>query len=401
MGHPYRMPKRMLNAFDAAPGRTVEVKVGDLFALRINVDLLVISAKENYYEPVPGTMVKVLRDRCGLNVSRLRHSPELDLTGSPTIRGWVSPLLEASACPPTWPEGSQTKFCRLAVLESPQVPLEERDGLIFQQLFRLLALLPLHGIHCNSVATPLLNTGEQNEPPEALYPAILDAIDNGFRHVADLQRFIIFDLKEEALQSLCLQINKTLQRSPLQKEVLTIKAKDRETLSDLSKKLGHFQRKHSDSIKSKEIESSLAALSEEIQGEQITVVTLGFQSRLLLEALVLEALRIKGFTAQKNLYRNVEVLKKGTSAWSGNAMDTVRTFGNWMCHATPHFEDEVVPRRHVTRDDLLAMILALHRVLDDYPWPMRDKPRRKRRRKPSSKARNNHHDRIQYNSTKT
>lgn len=150
------------------------------------------------------------------------------------------------------------------MLESPQVPLEERDGLIFQQLFRLLALLPLRGIHCNRVATPLLNIGEHKEHPEALYPAILDAIDNGFRHVTDSQRFIIFDLEEESLQSLCTQINETLRGSPLQQEALTIKDKDSETLSDLSKKLGRFQRKDANSIKSKEIGNGLAVLSGEI-----------------------------------------------------------------------------------------------------------------------------------------
>lgn len=390
----------MLNAFDAAPGRTVEVKAGDLFALRINVDLLVISAKENYYKPVHGTMVKVLRDRCGINISQLRKCPDLDLTGSPTIRGWVSPLLETSANRPIWPEGSQTRFRRLAVLESPQVPLEERDGLIFQQLFRLLALLPLHGIHCNSVATPLLNTGEQKEPAEALYPAILDAIDNGFRHVADLQRFIIFDLKQKELQSLCAQINETLRRSPLQKEVLTVKPKYRDLLTDLGKKLQHFQRNHQETLILNDIQSTLAALLDELQGEQITVVTLGFQARKLLEALVIEALRLRKIDQQSpnySLFQKIRLLGDGTSAWSANAIHTVRTFGNWMCHATPHFEDEVVPRRHVTPDDMLAMILALQRVLDDYPWPSREKPRRKRKRRPRSKSPSGNHGQAQVN----
>lgn len=378
----------MLNAFDAAPGRTVEVKAGDLFALRINVDLLVISAKENYYEPVPGTMVKVLSDRCGLNVGSLRQYPDLDLTCSPTIRGWVSPLLETSAHPPSWPDGSHTQFRRLAVLETPQVPLEERSGLIFQQLFRLLALLPLHGIHCTSIATPLLNTGEQQELPESLYPAILGAIDNGFRHVSDLQRFIIFDLKEEALQSLCAQINETLRRSPLQKEVLAVKPEYRDLLTNLTMKLQHFQKKHQETLIHKDIESTLAALLDELQGEKITVVTLGFQARKLLETLVIEALRPRIFDQQAaslSFYQKIKLLSNGTSAWSANAIHTVRTFGNWMCHATPHFEEEAIPRRDVTPDDMLAMILAMQRVLDDYPWPSRQhhqrRGRRRRRRK--------------------
>ena len=70
-----------LNAFDAAPGRTV-LTAGDLFEEAINVDLLVISAWENYYEGEPGSMVAVLRDRCGLEVKQFE-----------TLRHWIYGLL--------------------------------------------------------------------------------------------------------------------------------------------------------------------------------------------------------------------------------------------------------------------------------------------------------------------
>jgi hypothetical protein len=56
-----------LNAFDAAPGRTVLVTAGDLFEEAISVDLLVISAWENYYEGEPGSMVAVNERRYSLS----------------------------------------------------------------------------------------------------------------------------------------------------------------------------------------------------------------------------------------------------------------------------------------------------------------------------------------------
>ena len=69
-----------LNAFDAAPGRTVLISHGDLFAEGIKVDLLVISAREGFYEPEDGSMVSVLLKKCGLVVGDLRRTPAVDLT---------------------------------------------------------------------------------------------------------------------------------------------------------------------------------------------------------------------------------------------------------------------------------------------------------------------------------
>lgn len=380
-----------LNAFDAAPGRTVVVKSGDLFELGIKADLLVISAKADFYEPVPGTMVKVLRDRCGISVGELRQKPELDLTASPTIRGWVSPLLNSLDTPPSWPVGSQTRFRRLVVVESPvRDNLDElahvREGTAFQQLFRLLAMLPLHGIPFKSLITPLLNTGEQKELPEALFPAILDAVDNGFRHVADLQSLIIADLKHDDLQRLCDQINTRLHRTPLQRTVLMVKEKDRELLIGLRKRLEHFQRKHKELIQNRDVAGSLESLIHELEQEQITLVVLGIESRRLLEVLVRDSLHQKKLDDRAEgqpLFKQINQLGGDISAWSINAIHTVRTFGNWMGHATPHVdvEDDVVPRREVSRDDMLVMLLSLQRVLEDYPWPSRVSPKRRRRRR--------------------
>jgi hypothetical protein len=88
---PRAMP--LLNVFDAAPGRTVAVIEGDLFEEAIQVDLLVISAWENYYEGEPGSMVATLQERCGLSVKTLQRTPALDLRRVDTIRAWITPAL--------------------------------------------------------------------------------------------------------------------------------------------------------------------------------------------------------------------------------------------------------------------------------------------------------------------
>ena len=58
----------LLNAFDPVQGRTVILNAGDLFAEAIDVDLLVISAWDGFYQPQAGSMIATLRERCGLDV---------------------------------------------------------------------------------------------------------------------------------------------------------------------------------------------------------------------------------------------------------------------------------------------------------------------------------------------
>jgi hypothetical protein len=90
-------------------------------------------------------MIATLRERCGLDVGSLQR--QLDLTTAESIRAWITPNLEDLPQPPQWPADSFTRFRRLAVVESPRLlPEGETERPVFQQLFRLLALLPLYGM---------------------------------------------------------------------------------------------------------------------------------------------------------------------------------------------------------------------------------------------------------------
>lgn len=369
------------NAFDAAPGRTVEVICGDLFEERIDVDLLVISAWENHYEPDPGSMVAVLRERCGIVVGELPR--QLDLSREPTIRGWVTPPLEELTPLPMWPKGSETKFRRLAVVESPMDPLEEStEQSVFRQLFCLLALMPLQGITCTSVATPLLNTGRQKAQPEALYPAMIKAVENGLRHLPDLRRLVIFDLKKEPLEILCSRIDEALGRTDLQRERLSLNTDHPEQLQQLLKVLDSFQHRHPEVVSHPEVRGYFNTILQQLHGDEVTLVTLAITARKLLEVLI--AQRLKGRGKDLNLFGKINRLSPDISAWSVSAMHTVRTFGNWMGHASDLEDTDAVPQRGVEASDLLLMLLALQRVLNDYPWrirpggvPFRKSPQRK------------------------
>ena len=72
-----------------------------------------------------------------------------------------------------------------------------------------------------------------------------------------------------------------------------------------------------------------------------------------------------------NLYGMINLLAADVSSWSLNALHTVRIFGNWMGHVSTDREPDQPPNNPVSHDDMLTMLLALQRVLDDYPWPLK------------------------------
>ena len=132
----------LLNFFDvetATGERSVELHMGDLPTLGLDVDLLVVSAFEGDYTPVPRTLLGRLYQVYGLLLSDLPI--DLDLRRSP-LKSWVSAPLDLT--PST---GTQTRFRRLAVIEGA-VTFEPGNLLPwppFNRLFSLLAPLPSRG----------------------------------------------------------------------------------------------------------------------------------------------------------------------------------------------------------------------------------------------------------------
>lgn len=346
----------LLNAFDVDPSaaeRSLELRHGELFALGLQVDLLVISAYAGNYEPVPGTLVERLQSSCGLDLTRLPR--QLDLTGTP-LGAWISPALDTLALPGQWPTGSNTRFRHLAVIESPaHPPAKDQSWPVFRQLFSLLALLPLQGIQCPVVGVPLLSAGNQGVDPQRLFPDLLDRCRDGFRHVPDLDRLIVFDRQAQALELLAAEIDAELGRFPSERDLLQFR--DPGSLPPgLAQTLAGFPRRHPHI----DAGSDLAELQHLLGGMETTAVALGFHGRRLVEQLVRQRLGWR----RGSLYQGIQALsRQGLSPWIVSCLHQVRVFGNWMGHPSPPGQ-----RRAVSLVDVSAMLSALQRVLEDYPW---------------------------------
>ena len=353
----------LLNAFDVDPGaaeRTLELRAGELFALGLRADLLVVSAYAGNYDPVKGTLVQRLGEACGLDLSTLPR--ELDLSGS-SIGAWISPPLRSLSKPARWPAGSDTRFLRLGVIESPAgMASADPAGCptswpAFQQLFSLLALLPLQGIDCPVVAVPLLSAGNQGIAAERLFPALLERCRDGFRHVPDLERLIIFDRQQAPLEALAQRIDAELGRYPSARELLRLPETGGSFL-ELLAILEGFCRRHPDT----EVSQDVAELRHLLGGLETTAVALGLHGRRLVERLVRQRLgwRSRSFS----LYQGIQALnRQELDPWIISCLHQVRVFGNWMGHPS-----RTGQRRAVALTDVTAMLAALQRVLEDYPW---------------------------------
>jgi hypothetical protein len=281
----------------------------------------------------------------------------LDLSSGP-IGAWLSPPLAELQLPIRWPATSTTRFARLAVIESPS-PDAYATGLepwaVFNQLFSLLAILPLQHIHCPVVATPLLAAGNQKVAPERLFPALLENCRSGFRHVPDLERMIVFDRQQAPLEQLAAQIDQELGRFPGERQQLDLSAAT-VVVNHLVGVLRGFCRVHPTVTVADDIDELLHLLS----AGPVTAMALGMHSRRLVERLVCQRLGWRRST----LYRGLQTLARSeVDPWVLSSMHQVRVFGNWMGHPSRPGQ-----RRAVTPADAIAMLAALLRVLEDYPW---------------------------------
>lgn len=347
----------LLNFFDvdtATGERSVELQVGDYPQLGLQSDLLVVSAFQGHYAPVPRTLLGRLHEAYGLTLSELEVA--LDLRSSP-LKAWVSaPLVLGDQAPPS-------RFKRIAVVEGA---IEWQEGDLvpwppFNRLFSLLALLPMRGISCATVASPLLGSGNQGIDALSHMPELLEAYREAFRHLPDLERLILFDKTDRHLSVLGEAIDSILARVDAQDLRISLPTglPGLERLNGLLRDRVDPRKEHSSALA-----HDLGELLEILRAEQIAPIALGIHARRVVEQLVLHSLRDEPDQHRLNLNRGIRLLsQRGADRWLISCLHQVRCFGNWMGH--PQREGQ---QRHIQLADVLAVLSALQRVLEDYPW---------------------------------
>ena len=354
----------LLNGFDVDTStgtRNVELRVGDLPGLGIEVDILVVSAFEGFYEPTPGTLLGRLKQAYGIRLDRL--SSDLDLRSSP-LKCWVSKPIDWSHCQTQQPGAlPSTRFQRIAVVEGT-VEWQPDDLLPwppFNRLFSLLALLPMRQIPAATVASALLGSGNQGMDALLHVPDLLEAYRAAFRHVPELQQLILFDRTDQYLGVLGKAIDTALVRPNPATTRLQLPP-DLAGLGHLPSLLRRRQAQGDEDLPTGLVHD-LAELLELLDDEEISPFALGMHSRRAVEQLVQHSLGELG-GQRVSLFVGINLLRqRGVDPWLISCLHQIRAFGNWMVH--PQGPGR---RRHVELADVLSVLAALQRVLADYPW---------------------------------
>ena len=349
----------LLNFFDvdtATGDRSVELQVGDYPQLALQTDLLVVSTFSEQYAPSNSSLLHALHEAYDIRLTDLEIA--VDLRNSP-IKAWVSAPIVCKEDAPA------SRFTRIAVVEGA---IEWQEGDLvpwppFNRLFSLLALLPMRGIASSSVATPLLGNGNQGINALAYFPELLEAYREAFQHVPELQRLILFDRTEEHLRVLGAAINAALERPDPQElriDLPTLLPGLDRLEALLRDRIG--QRKEHFSA----LANDLGELLTILRARHVSPIALGIHARRVVEQLVLYSLRDLTTERRLNLASGIRILRKrGANRWLVSCLDQVREFGNWMGHP-----QEAHHQRPVELCDVVAVLSALQRVLEDYPWSL-------------------------------
>ena len=357
----------LLNAFDVDTDSgecCVELRVGDFPRMGIDADLLVASEFEGHYAPTPGTLLANLQEAYGLRTELL--TPAIDLREGP-LKSWVSGPIDLEG-DPSWTVKDEaiSRFRRVAMVDGGME--FNPDDLLpwppFNRLFSVLALLPMRGVHCRVVATPLLGSDNQDIEAVAKFPDLLNAYRKALNHVPELDRLIVFGRCEADLRLLGEAIDNNLERRQGQSARITIPQ------GSAPDALGGIMRRISRELQGRgeDLSSDMNDLIELLDSEEIPPIALGIHCRRVLEQLVRQQLSTnRDQHIRRRPLRLIEGIRllqrEGVTDWTISCMHQVRVFGNWMCHPQVGGREQMADT-----SDVISMVNSFERVLREYPW---------------------------------
>ena len=353
-----------LNAFDLETSngaRNLELRAGDFPEMGLDVDLLAISTTDLNEEGHHNSPMVELQGCFGLQLENIPKA--VDLSGS-LLNSWVSqPLKLHPLANNRESRRTNSHFQRVAVvaagLEAGPQANEPWDA--FNRLFSLLAILPMQGIHCQTVAAPLFGLHPTSREQKRDYSRLLELCRQGFLHLPELHRLILFDGEDAVMRPLGQTIDRVIQRQDPH-HTLIERPNDMASLDHLRRLLRGLL--DDESLKPLRITADLSELLRLLESDEFSPISLGMHARRLLERLVSHNLQSHGEHELRGLNQGIQKLRLlGLDPWLLSCMHQVRTFGNWMGHP-----QDTGSNRKIGQHDVIAMLCSLRRVLSEYPW---------------------------------
>jgi hypothetical protein len=314
--------------------RTFELYHGDITQLDFKVDVLAISAFRGDYAPTASSVIGALWRNCQINVEALSEQRQVDLIDA--LGCWV-----AKAKP-------NTKFERIVCTELIGGKLEINE--VIENLFVVLSVLEMKGYKTQTLALPVLGSGNQQLDPTMVIRELLNNSLKYMNHSQSMKRILFVEYEETRARQLDKAMNEVLGRvkvvlpkgelfEGLRKEIL----KDIENARALAGEKNH---------------TLFSDARRLIISNQIRSFELGIISRRLVEFIVDDILPSK---KRFDLMGKIDSLKELEIAdWIKSYMHVLRIFGNESAH-----EKLKMKRRpsSVTEADMALCLFCLQRLL--------------------------------------
>jgi Domain of unknown function (DUF4145) len=314
--------------------RTFELYHGDITKLDFKVDVLAISAFSKDYDPDEKSVIGALWRNCQIDVQALSERREIDLVD--TFGCWV-----AKAKP-------NTQFERIVCAEV--IGRELEISAVIENLFVMLSILEMKGVKIQTLALPVLASGNQQQDPAVIIKELLDNSLKYMNHSLCMKRILFVEKKDERARQLDEAMNEELGRVGV---VLPKRELFEGLRKEVLKNIGNA--KALAQTKKHELFNDARRL---IASDQVRSFELGIISRRLVEFIVDD---ISPSNKSYDLMRKIEDLKATEIAeWIKSYMHVLRIFGNESAH------DKLKPNRRppsVTEADMALCLFCLQRVL--------------------------------------
>ena len=312
----------------------VEVRHGDITKLNNHYDLLVISAFREGYEPTPGSLMGSLLHELNLSVRELAQDPFLDLRKP--LSTWISSELTG------------LHFKRILCVEilGSDFPMVE----VFENLFATIALLQSKNVRIESIAMPLLGSGEQGIPRSQIIESLLPLCKEALTGSTHLKSITFAERRLEKAKEIDLAINEHLGRKELQLPKYEVVKSLKKDIVDGARKAAHANC----DVK------LFSEIQEVFRRSDLRSFEAGVLARRLIEHVVDDLIRSAGGKPGTDLFKKIESLhNRKVAQWISSYMHVLRIFGNESAHERNNHR---MPSE-LEENDFIISLFCLNRVL--------------------------------------
>ncbi|MBQ3220509.1 MAG: toll/interleukin-1 receptor domain-containing protein [Clostridia bacterium] len=192
--------------------KAIEVFACDVRAFDEDVDVFVASAYKNSYKPTPGTVFDALNG-IGISVQKLSKSPFIALSAPSRI--WISEKIKN-------PErnGRIHRICCMDLTGAHGGSVDPEQALVtsIRAFFNMLDIASVYGVEMETVALPLLGSGNQNLSGKLTIVPLLNECISFLKRNGEVKRICFVEKNEIKADMIAQYIQKSY--SVLKQEVV-------------------------------------------------------------------------------------------------------------------------------------------------------------------------------------